>query len=393
MLVAARRLRDSTLSRMECERLQDVISWRQRARWFLGLPLAVGLVFALIPPLPAEAASNAVCDRTSVKVKWNSASNWTSSEKSTAMIGFDVWEWDIDKYNGASPVTISETSGTTIVDVSWLDITGYGIGLCDLNSVGFAKSKRNELNNDAAKFKLLAAHEMGHAIGLDHTHKSDSYDGKVPVMYSCVIGTSATYRPTQDDHAAMQIQTDPSGSFRSATANSSFEENTSYKEFWAIKSGSAVYRVTGGVDGTTYAMKYGHPSVDAYIYSTTGLIDDPSIDKVKARANYKKSASGDSGTVKVMLRVREYDVNGSSCGFPSRRSGSHTSYTASAYYSKICTVNSSWNYCTTGEENPLQRNAETGGVEVRVYVYNRMYNSFGGRSNVVVDRVRVLADY
>jgi hypothetical protein len=139
-------------------------------------------------------------------------------------------------------------------------------------------------------------------------------------------------------------------------------------------------------------MQFKHSSAESYIFSTTHLIDDPTIDWVKARANYQKNTGSDTGTVKVTLRVREFDVGGSGCGLPSRRNGS-PSYTAAAYYTAVCTPSTSWNFCTTSGENPATRPAETGGVDVRAYVYNRMFTSTGARAYLRVDRVRVLIDY
>ena len=344
--------------------------------------------------LRADAASNAVCDKTSVKVVWE-GNDWTSSEKSTAMSGFRVWSWDVDKYNGSQPVTISETSGSQIVNVDWAwqQSSSYGSGNCNTGQIVFNSTKRTLINSNTAEFKKLAAHEMGHAIGLDHVHRKDSLGGdNPPVMWACGWNDGGTYRLTQDDHAAMQIQTDVSGAYRSATANSSFEEDGGYMEFWGIKSGSITYRITGGVDGTPYYLKFMHNNAESYIFSTTRLIDDPRIDWVKARANYIKDVSTDTGNVKVMLRVREYNVATPACGYPGRRSGSY-SFAAARYYPKYCTPTTTWKYCDTSGENPPHVAAGHGGIEVRVYVYNRMFRASGSRALVGVDRVRVLANY
>lgn len=344
--------------------------------------------------LPADAASNAVCDKTSVRVVWE-GNDWTSSEKATAMTGFNVWEWDVDRYDGSQPVTISETSGSQIVNVdwSWQVSSSYGSGNCNTGQIVFNTQHRQEIRDNPAEFKKLAAHEMGHAIGLDHVHRTDSLGGdNPPVMWACGWNDGGTYRLTQDDHAAMQLQSDVSGAYRSATANSSFEEDGGYMEFWGIKSGSITYRVAGGVDGTPYYLKFLHNSAESYIFSTTRLIDDPTIDWVKARANYIKDVSTDTGNVKVMLRVRNYTVSTPDCGYPERRSGSY-SFAAARYFPRYCTPTMTWEYCDTSGENPPDVAAEEGGIEVRVYVYNRMFRADGSRALVGVDRVRVLVNY
>lgn len=342
--------------------------------------------------MAARAASNASCDKSSVLVVWE-GSDWTTTEKDTAFAGFEVWEWDADKYNGNAPVGISTSTGSQTVYVDWTSLTsGYGSGNCNTGQIVFNSSYRNEINSNATAFKGLAAHEMGHAIGIDHVHKYDSSGGdNPPVMWACGWGND--YRLTQDDNAAMQLQTDVASGWRSTTANSSFEEDGGYLEYWGITSGSTTSRGAYGVDGTPYHLLFKHSSTEPYIFSTTRLIDDPTIDWVKARANYQKYSSTDTGTVKITLRVRDYEVNGTGCGFPSRRDGSSPTYTAARYYTTTCTPTTSWNYCTTSGENPPDQWAERGGVEVRIYVYNRMFDSSGARTYVRVDRVRVLADY
>lgn len=277
-----------------------------------------------------------------------------------------------------------------IADGSW------GWGLCDLTEVRFNSNKRSEITADLTTFRTLAAHEMGHAIGLDHVARYDSFGSdNPPLMGSCVLPWGGDYRLTQDDHAAMQLQTDRTGSapWKSATANSSFEEDGGYMEFWGIKSGSETQRGSTGVDGTPYYMRFRHTSAEPYIFSTTSLINDPSIDWVKARANYKMyDPPTDTGTVKVVLRVAAYDVGGNRCGWQPRRDGTHSTGTY-YYYQTSCSPGLDWAHCDTSGQNPPDKPAEDGGVEVRVYVYNRMYNALGNRTWVSVDRVRVLVDY
>lgn len=310
------------------------------------------------------------------------------------MAGFEWWEQRVNDYDHNNPHNISQTSGTTTVDVLWvggLTSDTWGIGSCLLKEINFNKNKRQDLNNDPALFRHLAAHELGHVIGYEHVHERDSRDSHNPTMWACSVGNATDIR--QDDETAVQYRSDISGVWRSATANSSFEEDT-YNIHWALSSGSTIRRLSPGVDGTPYYAAFRNYSAEPYMFITSSIADDPSVDWVKGRANYRRINSSDTGTVKVMQRVREYTESGASCGLPARRSDSGTrSYTTSLYYSVICTVPStSFNYCTTSGKNPAGINTGNGGIDVRIYVYNRMYTAYGVRAEVGIDRVRILAD-
>ncbi len=161
-----------------------------------------------------------------------------------------------------------------------------------------------------------------------------------------------------------------------------------------MSSGATTNRWSGGVDGTPYYMAFGSTSGSSYILSTTALIDEPTIDWIKARVNYRKMSSSDSGSVFIQLRVRTYTVNGSTCGSPARRTGSSTSFGVASYFTKTCAVGStSWSYCTTSGMNPGSVATSDGGVEAQVKVTNNMFSHTGTRVHVGVDRTRVLVDY
>lgn len=373
-------------------------------RYGLSLVIVLVVVFgaALVPASAALAADYQTCKHTSAKVTFIEdtffPSPWTSSEELQVMTGFAVWTWDVEKYNGAAPFSVSQSGSGSALSAEWYHLD-YGDAQtdCYLGTMIFDEDKHPYYSTHLGELARDAAHEIGHFWGIGHSHWPDSRDQDNPaLMYSCG-GGSDYYRLSQDDHAAVQLLTDVSGSYRSATANSSFEEDGGYWEFWGLSSGATGYtHSSGGVDGTPQYVSFQNYTSAPYILSTTALIDEPSIDDVRARANYRRMSSSDSGNVDVYLRVRTYTVGGSACGSPGRQGGDETtiSWGTTYNYHLPCTVSStSWHYCTVTGMNPAHVSPQSGGVEVQVKVINNMWTAYGLRAQVGVDRVRALVDY
>jgi len=410
---------DAGASNRGCHRLGGG-SWRggligQTARWRLVLRAATLAVVVLlvvcgvlVGPQGAAAADYNTCQHTTASVNFILDDvhpiAWTSSHKTEVMTGFARWTWDVEKYNGSSPFSVSEGGAGSVLRAKWAPMVGSVAGTdCSGGLMTFNSDEMAWFDLVPGRLSYVAAHELGHFLGMGHSHYPDSRNGdNPPVMFSCGAGATS-YALTQDDHAAVQLLTDLTAGrgYHSATANSSFEEDTpvsgyGYREFWGISSGTTTQaHYSGGVDGTPTYMSFRNYTADAYILSTTALIDNPPIDSLKARANYRRMSSSDHGRVVVKLTVSPYTVSGSGCGNPSRRTGSQTTLVSTVLYTLPCDVSSTaWHYCTVSMPGDPTSVAETyGGVQARVTVTDQMWTAYGLRAEVGVDRVRVLVHY
>lgn len=212
----------------------------------------------------------------------------------------------------------------------------------------------------------------------------------------------------QDDSAAIQFQTNKSGSYGAATANSSFEEPTGSgaPRWWGLQNVTSFDVRLGGQDGSARYLRFGGPSSSTAVFSTTRISDitGPSSDNhvwgtvVKGRANYKKWISASTGHVKVVEKIRARDYpNGSGNWISECQIFSNSNLVPAAgawvHLTKYCYPSTSWGFCTT---NSYFVQTSIGGtraeaIDARIVVYNRMM--FGGDYiGVDVDRVRSLVD-
>ncbi len=279
---------------------------------------------------------------------------------------------------------------------------------CPGTAIDFNDDSYEKLRTGTQRARGLGAHEWGHVWGVGHSGRWDSHGGGSPTMSTDWGNLTDQAVISQDDSAAIQFQTNRSGSYGAATANSSFEEQTGSgaPRWWGLQSVSSFAIRYGGQDGSVRYLRFGGPSSSTAVYNTTRLSDISGIYSdnhmywtlVKGRANYKKWTSASTGHVKVVQKIRARDYpngNGSWVFGTQIFTNSNLVPAAGAWVqlTKYCYPTTSWDYCTTNSYRVLTsiNGTRAEAIDTRIVVYNRMM--FGGDYiGVDVDRVRSLVD-
>lgn len=210
-------------------------------------------------------------------------------------------------------------------------------------------------------------------------------------MATCFgASTLAQASLSRDDEAGLIAENENVSGWNTATANSSFEENeASHKEYWITQNVSSFYASTsgGGVDGGSWYGKFkAVPGVtNGAIYSDT-FITAKNGEWFKGRANFRKNSTGDYGTVKVTIKIREWDHSGNGCG----KLNDKSVVGGWLWSNKTCVPSNSWAYCTTSQVTSGDGDDRI--VQARVVLYNNMLWNLDGGTNTYVraDRTRVM---
>ena len=268
--------------------------------------------------------------------------------------------------------------------------------------IAFNDARFDDFRNGVIRLRGVAAHEWGHAWGIGHSGKHDSHGGGTPTMSTCHGNFTDNAIIAQDDSAAIQHYQNRSGHYGAATANPSFEEGW---KWWGFRNSGNGHRWIryGGQDNTRRYLRFrsANPADRSYIFSTTRMARMTSPtgsmagSKVKARGNYRKVIRASTGTVLIQARVRAVEYSG---GYDAKcqivtGANDHPLLSGWVTLSTIGYPASRWRYSTTGHYTVPQSigGVDTKGIDVRVYLHNRM--RFGGDYvSVDVDRVRVLVD-
>ncbi|KAA3640288.1 MAG: hypothetical protein DWP92_03275 [Armatimonadetes bacterium] len=366
----------------------------------LWVGFSSGQSFAYNQSFP-EFGSTFLCgDLDESQYSYSNNTEWTSSMKSEFDSGFDAWVYDVEKYSGG--YLLSE-SGTNWI-ARWDSIGGDTARTeCFIvHNITFNTLKLADFQSGALDLSSVAAHEWGHAFGSGHVGEEDLplTSEEPPTMSTCNSTGLGNLRTSlsRDDEASITSANESVSGYKTATANSSFEENeSSHLEYWRTQQVASFYASTsgGGVDGSPYygVFRANAGVTNGAIYSDTYVTADNG-ERYKARANYKKSLSTDYGTIQVTMKTRVFEHQANSgCGGANIN---ETVYQSGwRVYNKTCTPQTSWSYCTTpvltfsGYDDSIVHHA-------RVVVYNRMQawigGGPGGNTSVRTDRDRVMLD-
>lgn len=330
------------------------------------------------------------CHATNIYFKFTSGTRaWTTDRKDAVRRGLKTWQ-RIASRNGHDIVRITESSNANPngpnIGVKFVDNPGgdnnYGVASCSYEYI--------HLNDDFASnygfLSGLAAHEMGHIIGLHHAGWYDSQDGKLATMETCASQSqeSEKYTPEHDDRAAIIQKVDPVAG-DTLHADPSFEDGT---EFWT-KTNVTHSRESGAPNGRgNYHIEFKRASDtgQAYISQDVRVI----VPQSWAGAAYmKKLDSNHRGFVVVGTPWRPMAIRWDSrCDFtsvaeygdwmsgPSRSFSPATSWG----YGSVSTVSPGG--CGTNVQCPPSTFFQ---AEIQMRVRNIVTNSNGASVKVAVD--------
>ena len=360
----------------------------------VGLALMVGFLFSwfvFTPTADAYTSQGPGCGSPDADVQWHfdgRGGTWTASEKVIVRIGIDNWNvvegpfatLDIDD-------TETSSSGVDVFHLNWV-AGGWGGSWACVGEI--ALDIRDPVGILSSQIEGIVTHEAGHAHGLRHTGKDDSFGsgaGTMPTMTGCVADSyQAMGTIDQDDYAQIVhlFNTD-------IHANSSFENG---KKWWGDVGSAKVRIYSGGAaDGDNWARLYNKYGAEMY---QTIRYTDPTW--LRLRINTKEWSSVSDGYVWGTIYAKEiqYDTPGSGCaanpgiGWPNGWDLDDPTLIPATSYSPIGVgtfhyPDGSWNWQPTIYWEP-----EWDGIDMRIRIFNHMYygTCCGSWSSVKIDHAR-----
>lgn len=223
-----------------------------------------------------------------------------ASDQTKITNGFEQWE-DPQEYDGTKVISVNESTAGDEITVSIEDLGGEVLASTNCTDLPYTIKFDDGL--DTNLLEVIAAHELGHAIGLNHSGRYDSFQSDQSIESICYYASNEF---SQDDHGAVTRLHGPLVP-RTIQANSGFEEGSSI--FWG-KSSVSSWSVNGAAkrDGS-FGLEWTPSSSGGYIYQTMNWADPQSGTAFDARTNRRRKSSGTttgSMTLWVLSRRVEY---------------------------------------------------------------------------------------
>jgi len=249
-------------------------------------------------------------------VTWNykPPSTFNSTQRAEIEAGFDLWESSLPPDHAGNPlVDLVKFQSAGQVKVEWRNLDKLGKTRCNRDEEPYRIELDDSLQSGSVLLTEVASHEMGHAFGLGHTGKKESYQGIYrttldhPLM-SCSIENGMSIEG--DDKAATSyiLQQEfnnvgqPWNVRRTIHADPSFESGSA--NAWSSNHGPISILSTGGSDGAYFALL---PAENNWIAQTARFADGTGENSdVDARVNAKMAGST-AGSVEIRVKARRVE--------------------------------------------------------------------------------------
>jgi hypothetical protein len=304
-------------------------------------------------------------------------SNWSTAQRDAVRAGIAEWTQSVD-FDGYRLIEAGEMiSGTTVL----IYRTDNPDGNSASNGVALCSVQRIELNTRLTNAELTrtTSHELGHMLGLHHTGRYDSFDGRTPALSRCLSSTGMLGRAfSQDDAASLTYRTSRV-SRQSVHANPGFEQGWSY---WGFEGSHSKSITTGAPQSGFSHLNWTPASNDSYLYQTANMVSG-SGRNIITRINLRHfHTTAVSGTVNVYLNAKRVDYGAASgCAQGTYANGADLNNPNRGPYAWVRKVSSGWapstswatKSSTTGYYLPSY-----GGVDLRILIYSTVRPSAGG---------------
>ncbi len=378
----------------------------------LASSLVAGSVALALNPDTAVVGQVGTCPDQQGQIDYSfQGPDWTPALTEAVDDGFAAWT-TVENYKGTGPLVSKNAAGRHFA-IRWAPLGGtlQGETYCSPItgwSIVLNSSLRPAFLTNPEALAGLAAHEFGHALGVQHVGKSDGYWGRPTMTSGCMLNPQeeADRRTLDADDAGALVSGvngEDVGGFESWTPNSSFEHPARSGfpngfEWWQKWPSTAQWSIgSGGVDGSAQHAVLGNVlGADTYIAQHAYLRVGKSKDrKVKGRVNVRKTRSTDTGTVTMHVMWREdmyyYDVTSGACNELEYLSVPGQWSTVSVVCYPLSAV--SFNWCTTPEVLLENVPAGNGRYRVMIFAQNDMLDGrFGDPvgQDVELDRTRMM---